>query len=199
MAIAARGAAVAGDLFHPRRFRVFHLAFSVSFAVGLIAILVAFSVNMDNLDADVDFVDPWGPQNALQNTSTTVDDPAVSVLQQSSSEEELPPPNAYNGILRQGPVGSTLLSVLKNMFHIDIEVPGLIRVFNSFDEIIHHHSRFENFAAPRQFFVAVSSYTVFCDIELLLAHSQSSPAWKKCQEACHTDSTHKAYHALWKA
>lgn len=135
---------------------------------------------MDNLDEDADFVDPWRPQP--DPTATQVEDPGVSVLRQSSSEEELPPPNPYNGTLKQIPVGSTVKSVLKNVFHIDSEMLGLMRVFNSWDEIVHADSKIENFQQLRHLFVALSSCTVFCDVELLLQHSQSDLALTRVEE-----------------
>ena len=180
--IAARGAAVSADLFAPRRCCRFHwiwiVIFFLGFVAGSISLVTALLFNMDQ--GEEEFIDPWGPQpNA---TATQVDDPGVSVLQNASSDEELPPPSAYHGILRQIPIGSTVKSLLKNLFHIDYDIPGLVRVFNSWDEIVHADAKIENFQQPRHLFVALSSYTVFLDVELLLQHSQSDTALTRVEE-----------------
>ena len=58
-----------------------------------------------------------------------------------------------------------------------------MRVFNSWDEIIHADSKIENFQAPCHLFVALSSYTVFCEVESLLKQSQSDLALTRVEEA----------------
>ena len=138
---------------------------------------------MDPATEETDFVDPWAPPPAA--SPSTVEDPGVSAvpaLAPSSSDEELPPANPYNGILRQIPYGSTVQSVVKNFFKLDTEIPGLLRIHNSWEEVIHPHAKFDNFTSPRHFFITISSYTVFLDIELLLSQSQSDPALTRAEE-----------------
>ena len=183
MAIAARGAAVASDLFAGRRSWTFPTGFIAAFLGGILFAFFTLEVTMDSNPAGDTFVDPWAPTAAT--STTTVEDPAVSAVTAptpSSEDEELPPPSPYHGILKQIPFGATLHSVVKNMFRLDTEIPGLLRIQNSWDEVLHPQAKFNNFAAPRHFFICISSYTVFLDIELLLSQSQSDVALTRADE-----------------
>jgi len=153
-----RGAIVYGDLNFPpvvHYSRLFLVSIFIAGCAFLLAIL-EFSVLMEDEDSRVG--DP-----PLQ--------PDVS-----SEDDDLhgPPPTPWGGVVLNLLTNLTLNQMLLQYLHLDVAVPGLVRVI-SLSTPIDLNMSISGLAWPRQIFIQISSFTEYQRCLLHFAQLQHAP------------------------
>ena len=117
-------------------------------------------------------------------TNTQVSDPALAHAAEGSESEGVPPPSAYTGISKQLPAGTTLQDGLQMLFELETSEPGLLRLHNSFKEILHPSTRVDRLQAPRMIYIHMSSYTAYQKLEKLIESLDHDLVLTRSRMAC---------------
>ena len=159
-----RGAIVFKDLqVTPGNFKLFVLSAFI-FGVAFLVALLEFAVLMDPDDSRVG--DP-----PLQ--------PEVS-----SSDDDIhgPPPTPWGGVILNLLTNLTLKQMLIQLLHLDVDVPGLVRVISHAAPIDLNMS-ISGLEWPRQIFIQISSFTEYQRCLLYFTQLQHAPVLTPPQQA----------------
>ena len=114
-----------------------------------------------------------------------VGDPELAAVVTESSDEEPPPPTALHGINLLVPGGQSVSGVVRSNFHLNHEVPGLLRFRNGRNEPLAPTTPVSDLRWPKRLFVQISSFSVWSAVDLEVARRSHAP-WPTWTEQVET-------------
>ena len=139
-----RGAIVYKDLQSFASIPYFHIFWLSAFVAGFCCFFALLEFTSQMADPDTRVGDP-----PLQPETTSSDDDFYGA-----------PPTPWGGVILNLLTNLTLKQMLVQFLHIDVEVPGLVRVI-SHAAPVHLNTAISGLEWPRQIFIQISSFTEY--------------------------------------